>query len=41
VTIFGLFFTPVFYVSIAWVVERLSRRRQVFSGPPRTALEEQ
>ncbi len=41
VTIFGLFFTPVFYVSIAWVVERLSRRRQVFSGPPRAALEEQ
>jgi multidrug efflux pump len=41
VTIFGLFFTPVFYVTIAWMVERMSRRREVFSGPPRTALEEQ
>ena len=41
VTVFGLFFTPVFYVSIAWVVERISRRRQVFSGPQRAALEEQ
>ena len=37
----GLLFTPVFYVSIAWVVERISRRRQVFSGPHRAALEEQ
>jgi multidrug efflux pump len=41
VTVFGLFFTPVFYVSIAWAVERISRRRQVFSGPHRAALEEQ
>jgi multidrug efflux pump len=41
VTIFGLFFTPVFYVTIAWIVERISRRREVFSGPPRAALEEQ
>jgi multidrug efflux pump len=29
VTAFGLFFTPVFYVSVRWVTDRLSRKRPV------------
>jgi len=31
VTAFGLFFTPVFYATVRWVVDRASRRR----GPTR------
>jgi multidrug efflux pump len=37
VTVFGLFFTPVFYVSIARVVERFSRRRGEYTDAPPAA----
>ena len=41
VTVFGLFFTPVFYVSIARVVERFSRRRgESTAAPPAAAVVE-
>jgi Cu/Ag efflux pump CusA len=37
VTVFGLFFTPVFYVSVGRFVERVSRRRGAFSDVPPAA----
>jgi hypothetical protein len=38
VTIFGLFLTPVFYVVIARLVERFSRRRVYDHAAPTTPI---
>ena len=37
VTLFGLIFTPAFYVVSRWVAERMSRRRPLPEGPPAPA----
>ncbi len=34
VTFFGLFFTPVFYVVIMWLTEKLHRRPSTKTPPP-------
>jgi hypothetical protein len=33
VTAFGLFFTPVFYTTVRWVVDRATRRRPAGPSP--------
>jgi len=38
VTAFGLFFTPVFYATVRWIVDRTARRRPT-SHPPADAVE--
>jgi len=40
VTLFGLFLTPVFYVVVQGVAERLSRRRSNAAGPAVAAAAE-
>jgi hydrophobe/amphiphile efflux-1 (HAE1) family protein len=37
VTLFGLIFTPAFYVVSRWIAERMSRRRPLPEGPPAPA----
>ena len=40
VTLFGLFLTPIFYVVVQGVAERLSRRRSHAAGPAVAAAAE-
>jgi multidrug efflux pump subunit AcrB len=37
VTLFGLIFTPAFYVVSRWIAERMSRRRPLPERPPAPA----
>ena len=37
VTLFGLIFTPAFYVVSRWIAEKLSRRRPVPEATPAAA----